>query len=459
MKTFDVIVIGSGSAGFAAAERANSFGANVAVVEAGAWGGECPNYACVPTKAMLKSAEMYYSVKEKAKKFGVYASDVRFNFRAIMKRTSEIVGLVTGDEKRLKEIAKDLGIETITGTAFFVDDQHIQVGANRYRAKKFIIATGSTDVIPPIDGLETVPYLSYKDVTRLKTQPSSVAIIGGGPVGCEFATFFGMLKTKTHVFQIAPRILHREDAEISLMAKKHLEDLGVHVQVNAAVTHIKKSGKQIVVTYGMGETMHTVRVDAVVLAAGKKANIEGLNIENAGIHLDERGWVKVNSTLQTNKKHIFAVGDVTGGMMFTHVAHEDGSLAGENCLKKTARSMKQATYKVVPRVTFVYPEVASVGITPQEATEQKKNFSIAAFPVGALSRSVTEEERRGIVKLVVDKKTRKILGGHILAPRAGEMIHEFALAMQNNLRIDDITHLMHAFPTYSEAVVAASSRL
>lgn len=457
VKTYDVIVIGSGASGFSAAAEASRRGASVCVVERDAWGGECPNYACVPTKALLKSAKQYYQAKKRLQEYGVYAKSVTYNFSKIMARKEDVVHTITGGGDRILQSAKDSGIETISGDAEFVDEHTLKVGSKKIRGDRIVIASGTVDVIPPIDGLEEAGYLTYKDAVALKRKPSSIVIVGGGPVGCEFATFFGMLETHVTLIQISPVLLDKEDEEISALAQKQLEELGVNVFTNAKALSVERQGAKRMVVFQEGDKKRqSVVVDRVLIAAGKRANIKGLKLENAGVKMDSKGRLDLDKYLRTSKNHIFAAGDVAGGLLFTHTAHAEGSIVGKNVMQKTARSMDTRDLKVIPRVTFLSPEIASVGMTPKEAKEKKKNVLIDRFPVGALGRAVTESERTGLVKLVVDEKTRTILGGHIVSDRAGEMIHEVALAMYKKIKIDDVAGMIHAYPTFSEAIAAAA---
>jgi mercuric reductase len=460
MKKFDLIVIGSGSAGSSVIEAAHARGAKVCVIERDAIGGECPNYACVPAKAMLKSAKLYYSTKHHLRKYGVHASNVRFSFSEIMARKKDVVDTITGKGKRLKKFWGDMGVTVVKGNAHFVDAHTVRVGSKLLKAKGFVIATGAVDFIPPIDGIDQVPYLDYRAVTQLRRQPKSIIIVGGGPVGCEFGTFFTLLGTKVTIMQLAPLILHREDEEISLIAEKALKDQKAKVLTQTKVLAVQKDGRGVKVTYQVGEgPRRTMRADALLLAAGKRANIAGLNVEAAGVKLDRKGRLKVSETLQTTAKNIFAAGDVSGGMLFTHMAHHEGMIAGENIVKvlKKKKGLKKRDMRVVPRVTFTLPEVASVGMTTKEAAGARKKFAVGSFPLGALGRAVTEGERVGVVKLVVEKKSRLILGGHAIGVAAGEMIHEVALAMQMGVTVDDLVAMTHAFPTWSEGVLAAAS--
>jgi dihydrolipoamide dehydrogenase len=457
---YDVIVIGAGSAGFTAAETARSEGASVCIIEGGSWGGECPNFACVPTKALLKSARVYYEAKYHMREYGVYATGVTFNFANIMKRKRAVVSAITGDGKRMKQVAKRLGITAIDGKAKFIDSHAIEVNGKNLSARSFVLATGAVDFIPPVDGLESSGFINYEGAVSLKSCPKSIAIIGGGPVGCEFATFFAMLGVKVTILQLAPTVLHREDQEIAIIAQKQLVDLGVQVMTETKTLSVEKYRLKRRVWFQKGKSKRqSVVVDKILIAAGKRANVEDLNLEVANVKLDEKGRLIVKETLQTTARHIFAAGDVSGGMMFTHTAHEEGSIVGHNIVQGSARTMRRRSERVVPRATFVSPEVASVGVTPAQAKDSKALVFIAKFSIGALGRAVTDGKRVGLLKIVIDKKSRRILGGHMIGERSGEVIHEIALAMHANLKIDDVAKMIHAFPTYSEAVAAAASQV
>lgn len=456
---YDVIVIGGGSAGFSAAEVAARSGARVCLIEKDILGGECPNWACVPTKALLRCAKLYHEVKNDARNFGIHAPTVSFRFKDIMARKDAVVDTISGKRMKMEKIATELGITVVKGVAKFTDAHSVRVGKKKLSGKKIILATGTTSFVPPVDGLKTAGYLTFRDAVSLKTQPKTMVIIGGGPVGCEFATFFAMLGTKVIILQLADYVLQREDPEIAAIAGAQLQSLGVDVQVKTKTLSVKKEGKKRRVTYQVGtKKRQSVLVDQVLLAAGKRAAIDGLALEKAGVKLDEKGRLSTDEYQRTNRKHIFAAGDVDGGMQFTHTAHAEGVIAAHNALAKSVRSMKKRDVRVVPRATFVHPEVASVGMTAKEAQDAKKKIEIASFPVGALGRSVTDNHRIGLLKLVIEKKTLKILGGHMIGERAGEVIHEIALAMHVGATAQDVARLIHAFPTYSESVAAALGR-
>ena len=456
--SFDVVVIGGGSAGFSAAEAAAARGKKVCIIERERLGGECPNWACVPTKALLRSAKLYHQTK-RLSSFGVKVTGASFRFSDIMRRKDAVVEAISGKGKKLERIAAERGITILKGAASFQDAHTLKVGQKRIKGESIVLATGTVGFIPPIDGIEKAGYLTFRDAVSLKRQPTSMVIVGGGPVGCEFATFFTMLGTKVTLIQLSSQVLHREDPDVAAIAQKQLAGLGVTVLTRTKTLSVRKEGRKRRVAFQRGQgKRQTVLVDHVLVAAGKRANLDGLHVEKAGVQLGNKGRLQTNAYQQTNVKHIFAAGDVDGGMQFTHTAHTEGAIVGYNATLKTVRGMKKRDMRVVPRVTFVHPEVASVGMTLFEARAAKKKVEAASYPVGALGRSVTEGERTGLLKVIVEKKTEKILGGHMIGACAGEVIHEIALSMKLGAKAKDVAGMIHAFPTHSEVIAAALAR-
>lgn len=463
LSTYDVLIIGSGSAGFSAAEAAHAQGAKVCVIESDRLGGECPNYACVPSKALLKTAQMYRAVQH-ARDFGIPSSLASVSFSELMKYRHHVVETITGGGvfgDRYEKIFTKLGIHVKKGTAEFGDDDTVEVHGEMIRAKAFVIATGTVDYIPPITGIQKFKYLKWKDALCLSKQPQSLAIIGGGPVGCEIAVFFATFGTRVVLLQSAPYVLHREDKEISLLAQEALERLKIEVVTNANVTEVVNGGAGVLgvsVDVGGNNKMHAV--EQVLLAAGNRPNTHGLGLEELEVETDERGWIRTNKEQKTNLSHIFAAGDVTGGMRFTHTAHYEGYVAGYNAalVAKNKRSARRKSdERVIPRAMFIAPEVASVGMTQAEVTKAYKKAMVGRAQIATLSRSVTDQTRFGMLKIVAHPSTRKVLGGHMIGERAGEVIHEIALAIHLGATVDKLATLIHAFPTYSEAVAAAAN--
>lgn len=460
---YDVIVIGSGSAGFSAAEAARAQGASVCMIEEERLGGECPNYACVPSKAILKAAKAYRSLMV-ARHFGVQTGKVSFDFAEVMKYRQGAVDTITGGGsfgRRYEQIFKKMGVDVKQGRARFVAEDTVEVESEHLRARAFVVATGTVDFIPPIPGLDRAKHLEWKEAIQMTKQPKSLGIIGGGPVGCEIATFFASFGTRVVLVQSAPHVLHREDPEIAGLARQALEGLGVEVVTSANVFEVVNGGAGVYgmqVDVGGNRKMHAV--EQLIVATGRRANTQGLHLEEADVKTDERGWIVTNREQRTSASHVFAAGDVDGGMQFTHTAHHEGYVAGYNAAL-TAKNRRTARMKsderVVPRATFIVPEVASVGMTAPEAQKAYKKALVGRCEIATLGRAVTDSARFGLLKIVAHPKTRKVLGGHMIGERAGEVIHEIALAIHVGASVDKLATLIHAYPTFSEAVAVAAS--
>lgn len=441
---FDVLVIGGGSAGLSAAFAARQAGATVAMIAADKIGGECPNYACVPTKSMLAAAVRFDDIKRNGAKFGIDVRKLTFNLDAMMSRKDAVVTAMTG-KHRLEKILEREGVTLFRGLASFVDDESVKVGTQLISAKSFVIATGSIPKIPPIAGIETIPYWTPREATSCTELPSSIAILGGGPIGSEFATFFSLLGIPVVMFDVADRLLPREDAEVAAFAERELKHRGAIFHGNTKVLGVVKDHGRVRITYQVGsQPRKTIRVEKLLIASGRAPNIAALNI----------GAVDIDATLRNKKTSVFFAGDVTGLPAYTHTAHHEGVIAGTNAalLAKGKRTLQTVDLRVVPRVVFVAPELASVGAMSDELIKAKQKFTVWKFPVGALGRAVIESERVGLLKVFVDKKTNRILGASMLGQSAGEVIHELALAMAGDLDFDLVTSMIHAYPTMSEAI-------
>ncbi|HBO99575.1 MAG: FAD-dependent pyridine nucleotide-disulfide oxidoreductase [Candidatus Uhrbacteria bacterium GW2011_GWF2_41_16] len=465
--SYDVIVIGAGSAGFAAAEAARKQGVSVCLVESGKLGGECPNSACVPSKALLKVADVWRNVRN-VRDFGLQVSGSSFSFPQILAYQKKVVESITGGGKigdRYLEMANRLHIHLEFGSASFVDAQTIEIktsqGVRVIKAKAFVIASGSVPFVPLIPGLIDIPYLTYKDVLSLSELPSAIAIIGGGPVGCEFATFFSSLGSRVVLIQSAPVLLHREDEEISQIVQETLESRDVEVLTHATINRVWAARGGV---YGLevchGTETQTVAVKQIFLAAGKQPALESLHVENIGLSLDVHGHFSVDAEQHTSIKNIFAAGDVSSSYLFTHVASREGFIAGTNAARNVLRKRSgflEMDTDVIPRVTFTHPEVASVGFTEKEAQKNYKHVFVGKANTSGSDHSIPESVRSGFVKIIVHGKTRKILGGHVVGEAAGEVIHEIALAMHVEASVDNLANMIHAFPTFSEAVAMAAA--
>lgn len=445
--SFDVIVIGSGSAGFSAVEAATAQGARVCLIEKGKLGGECPNDACIPSKALLRAAATYRTLGS-VREFGIDASGRSFDWKKVQSYRERVVTSITGggEGERYLQVLKRLKVTLKRGEARFVDAHTLEVGDEKVEGKAIVVATGTVDFIPPIDGLHDVRFWGWKEALMASRQPKSIAIIGGGPVACEIATFYASFGTRVVILQSAPVVLHREDEEISKRAQEALEGLGAEVVVDAQVMSCVNGGMGAMgLKVMVGKEEQVFAVENVVVAAGKRPNIAHLGMDQKELE---------------RQSHVFFAGDADGGLMFTHTAHHEGWIAGHNAalmaLKRRGMKMKRDE-RVVPRVTFIDPEVASVGMTQSEVKEKFGKVLVGRYETGWLGRAVTDHAGSGLVKLVAHPKTRKLLGAHIMCPHAGELIHEASLAIYLNTTIDKIAGMIHAFPTYAEGLKAAAA--
>lgn len=449
---YDLIVIGSGAGGGVAAHIIAIAGKKVAIVEDEKVGGECPNFGCIPTKALLHSAEIYESAKN-GEKYGIRTSATSFHYPTI-KKWKDLAVLHTGTSEGEKAYLAE-GIALLRGHAHFIDPNTLSVSGKRFTAKKFLIATGTKNFIPPIDGLTESGYITYRDAIELKSPPKSLFIVGGGAIGVEFAQLFSIFGTSVHIAEMTSRLLFKEDADVGELVRALFErDRGIKVHTETRVTKVENKGGKKIVHYEKSGDSFSVKVDEVLMAAGKVPNTD-LGLENAGVEYDNHG-IKVNSTMRTNVKHIFAAGDVTGLFMFTHTAAYQSRIAAHNILHT---DKVHAKYHAIPRCVFTSPEVASVGMTEQEVKEKKIKYKVGASSISVIGRANTSDVQDGFVKVIATKKGGVIIGASIVSPHAGEMIHELALAVQHGLTVNHIESTVHAFPTWSEAIRTACAKI
>ncbi len=445
---FDLIVIGSGSGGSVAAHYAVSMGKTVAIFEESAVGGECPNYACVPTKALLHAGQVHKTVKD-AKLFGTEVDTVSLNYQAVRKWKDLVVertGASHGEASFQKE-----GIKLIRHKAQFVSPHEVEADGKTYSAAKILLATGSRTFIPPVPGLEESGYITFKQAIDLKHPPKSLLVYGGGAIGCEFAQIFASFGTKVTIVNRSERLLSKEDIEVSDLVEALFENQGIDVLTNTSVMKVEKKGGHKEVTFKKGEREYNVEFEEILVAVGK-VPVLSFSPEKAGLKIKDHK-LQVNKTLQTNVSHIYAAGDLVGPFLFTHTSSFQSYIAAQNLF---SRDQVRPDYSVVPRCVFLTPEVASVGISEVEANEKGIKIKKGIMALGMLGRANTENEFDGFVKVITDKKG-VIIGGSIVAPRAGEMIHEIALAMKCHVTADELSDMIHAYPTYSEGIKIACS--
>jgi len=443
--SFDVVVVGGGPGGYVAALRAAQLGANTAIIEKDRLGGTCLVRGCIPTKALLQSSELYTLAKGGAQ-FGVVADNVAFDWAAAQKRKGAVVDqLVKGVEGLLKAG----GVTVFRGSGKLAGGGAIEVAGERLQAKDIVIATGSAVSRIPLKGAELT--IDSDAILELKEVPNRLAVIGGGVVGMEFAAMFAALGSKVTVLEMLPQILPMVEADVVNAYAKHLTGLGAEIHTSSKVAEVAKSGKALQVRFSTGGEGGAVDADQVLLAVGRSPYTEGLGAEAAGVKL-ERGRVVVDDHLRTSAQGVWAIGDVIGGIMLAHVASYEGICAVENI----AGHARIPDYHAAPNCVYTDPEIAHVGLGEKEAKERGIEVKVGRFPFAAAGRALTLGQTDGFVKVVADAPTGRILGVHIVGPRATDLIAEATLAVQNGLTLDQLDLTMHAHPTLPEAIMEAA---
>ncbi len=439
---YDLIAIGGGSAGLTATTIAARLGAKVLLVDKESLGGDCLHYGCVPSKALIASARMAHRMRH-AEKYGISPVDVKVDVADVMKRIQQIKDDVGSHET--PEIIREMGADVMFGGASFIDEHTLEIGGTeRVIGDQIVISTGSHAINPPIPGLEETKSINHVSLFHLETLPKRLVVIGGGPIGCEMGQALSRLGSEVTIIQRAPRLLPREDTEISQILETAFEEESIKLLLSANPTFVQKvnGAKQVAVEQN-GKTL-TIECDEILVATGRRPTIDGLNLPAAGVETNAKGII-VNDALQTSKKHIYAVGDCAGGPQFTHWAEYEARIATRNAL---FRGNSRRSMNLIPWVTFTDPEVARVGMTLEEAKKHHKDDHIHEHKVAyeKVDRAVCESEPQGLIKVVVDKKDR-ILGAHIIGMEAGEVLAEWVLAMKHHIPLSKVGNAIHVYPT------------
>src|SRR6266849_147312 len=445
-QSFDVVVIGGGPGGYVAALRAAQLGASTAIVEKDRMGGTCLVRGCIPTKALLQSTELY-SLAKAGEPFGLVTGNVGFDWPTAQKRKTQVVDqLVKGVEGLLKAG----GVTSLRGAARLAGKGQVAIDGETISAKDIVIATGSGISRIPLKGAQLT--IDSDRILELKEVPARLAVIGGGVVGMEFAAMFAALGTRVTVLEMLPQALPMVDADLVTAYAKHLAGLGGVIQTNAKVTEVVKSKGGLQVQFSAGAEGGAVDADQVLLAVGRSAYTEGLGAEEAGVKL-ERGRVVVDPHLRTTADHVWAIGDVIGGIMLAHVASYEGVCAVENIAGHTDRV---PDYHAAPNCIYTEPEIAHVGLGEKEAKDKGLEVRVGRFPFAASGRALTLGQSEGFVKVIADAGSGKMLGAHIIGPRATDLIAEATLAIQNGLTLEQLDLTIHAHPTLPESLMEAA---
>ena len=444
--SFDVVILGGGPGGYVAALRAAQLGAKTAIVEKDRLGGTCLVRGCIPTKALLQSSELYSLAKGGAE-FGLVIDSIAFDWSVAQKRKTAVVDqLVKGVEGLLKAG----GVTTFRGAGRLSGEGTVTVGNDVIKAKDIVIATGSAISRIPLKGAEHT--IDSDQILELKDVPKRLAVIGGGVVGMEFAAMFAALGSKVTVLEMLPQVLPMVDADLVNVYTKHLAGIGGAIHTNSKVAEVVKAKGGLQVRFSEGGEGGAVDADQVLLAVGRSPYTEGLGAEEAGVKL-ERGRVVVDAQLRTTATGVWAVGDVIGGIMLAHIASYEGICAVENIAGAGNRT---PDYHAAPNCIYTDPEIAHVGLGEKEAKEKGLNIKIGKFPFAASGRALTLGQSEGFAKVIADAGSGKLLGAHIIGPRATDLIAEATLAIQNGLTMEQLDLTIHAHPTLPESLMEAA---
>ena len=434
--TYDLIVIGAGPGGYIAAERAGAKGKKAVLIEKEHLGGVCLNRGCIPSKTLLYSAKLFTQARH-SQVYGVYVENSYFDLSQVMARKQKTVETL---RRGIAFQMKRHHVEVVQGEATLVDRHTVQVNGSQYRADNIIIATGSSPIQPPIPGADQPHVLTSDQILDIDALPESLVIIGGGVIGCEFASFFSSVGVKVAVIEMLPEILPMMDAELATMLRKSMK--GVDFHIGCKVQCIVADN----VTYDQDGKQHTIAADKVLMAIGRKPNVAGLGLEKVGVDFDRRG-IKVNDRLQTNIPGIYAIGDVNTKSMLAHAASRMGEVAVNNMFGRP----DVMRYQAIPWVVYTMPEIASVGLTETQAAAQGIATQTASLPMTANGRFLAENEgKRGLWKVIVDAQTQALLGVHIIGAAASELIYGAAAMIEDEFRVQDIEEVVFPHPTVSE---------
>jgi mercuric reductase len=446
---YDLVIIGGGAAAFAGANTANRLKKRTLLInyrEILPLGGTCVNVGCVPSKIMLhQGEESYYPTRSR---FGAIKVEGTSDFLEALRETHEMVRKFR-EKNYSNVIEKQQYVDFQEGKASFVDPHTVKVGNEEFRGKFILIATGASTYVPPIKGIEEIDYLTNVNIFNLKKTPKSVMILGGGPLGMEFSQIFHHFGIKVTVLQHAERIIPKFDPVLSEALQKYLEEEGIAIHTRANTTEVKKTEDGVTLTVEIDGKREVLSAERLMLATGLQPNTELLEVDRGGVEVTDRGFIRVDRYMRSSQRHIYAAGDVTGLMPLETTAAKGGNLA---VLHMFENAKKTIDYNVVPRAIFTSPEVATVGITEEEYRKKHQTCLCRTVPLDHVEKAAAIKDTRGLIRMVLDHKTKRILGIHIIGPMAADVITTATYAIKNRMTIDDIRDTVHVFPTVSEMI-------
>ena len=446
-----IVIIGAGPGGYVAAVRAAHLGAAVTLIEKKAVGGTCLNVGCVPTKVLLHSAELFTAVKSEAKRIGVLVDNPRIDWNAILKRKSMTVSRLAAGTL---DLVKSNGIEYVEGEAVLKSAHAVEVAGRTIEADAVVIATGSVPDIPDVPGFDLEGVITSNEALSLPVLPTSMAVSGGGVIGMEFASAFASFGVQVTVIVTSPEILRSVDPEAAVILRKTLEKKGVAFQVGSSIAGVTKTVEGLQIAMDTATGTKEITVEKLLVAKGRRPYIEGAGVEALGIKT-EKGRILTDEHMETNVKGVYAIGDCTNRYMLAHVASREGEVAVEHIMGHAAAM----DYTTTPGAIYTSPEIASVGMTEREAEKKGHKIKVGKFPLMTNAKSMITGDNSGMIKIVADEATRKILGVHIVGGPATDMIAEGALALHFGATPEDLVRTIHAHPTVAEASAEAAANV
>lgn len=446
--THDLIILGSGSTAFAAALKAVSHGARVLMIEKSVLGGTCINWGCIPSKTLIHAALFNHEAALGAG-IGLDLAPHGIDFNRLARHREQVVARLR-QERYLEVLQKTDGLELAKGTARFVDSQTIEVVDRRYRAKRILVATGGTSRIPSIAGLAESGYLTSRSALLLKTLPASLLIIGGGVVAVELGQMFQRLGCRVTILEHGPRLLPAIDADLSRALREQLAVEGMQVCTDVTFCSVAKRGGKVVVGVGQGDSTHEHVADQLLVAVGTAPATDGIGLETVGVSLDRKGYIITDDKMRTSVPGIWAAGDVVGGMMLATAGAREGVVAVDDMFDPGCSCAME--YISLPMAIFTDPELGLVGHTEESARGSGFNVMVNIIPATAIPKAHVTGQTAGMIKLIADKNSGRILGAHLLCHRGAELINEAALAIRLKATIEDLAATVHVYPTMSEGL-------
>jgi dihydrolipoamide dehydrogenase len=450
MKKFDLIVIGSGSAGSNVMHRATGEGWKVAFIESGPLGGSCVNVGCIPSKALIQSARVMKQVSD-AGRFGVVVESPRADWAGMLKRKDRIVARMKAGG--YNNVAVNDNVTLFEGEASLISPREVQVNEEILSADKIVIATGAKPLIPKIPGLEQSGFLTSTTVMELESLPASMVVIGGGMIALEFSQLFARLGVEITILQRNRRLAPNLEEDISEEIGQILKNEGIKIVTGAKISSVSQENEMVYVNEESTGNLMRYSAEKLLVAAGRAPSSDRLNLKAAGVESDECGFIKVDSTFKTSTDGIWAIGDVIGGPMFTHKAWHDGFLLAKQMIDGKAINPEN---RLIPFAVFTDPEIAGVGLGETEAREAGFKVEVKKYYFASHGRNLVDEKLEGFIKLIVDNKNGRVLGTHLIGSEAAELIHELIAAIRFGATLADLQDMIHIHPTLAEAINSAA---